>query len=356
MTVRLAALALAVLALGVGIATGLLRLGLAVPVAPLASQHAVLMVAGFLGTVIALERAVAYGSPLAYAAPLASGLAALALVTGFESVARALWLGAGLVLVGLSVALARRQPLPHMVLLAVGAAAWLAGNTLHAVQRDDLALAWWFSFLVLTIAAERLEMTRLMRRRAGAAAAFAGCVTLLLAGAAVSLLDPAKGGAVFGLALAALAAWLCIFDIARRTLRAGGFAGYAAAALLAGYAWLAIGGVAWLAWAQGVALMRDTALHALGLGFVMSMVFGHAPLVVPAIARRRMRFSSAFYAPLVLLHLSVAWRLAASVFAPELRWPAGLAHVVALALFVTVLARSLHAGARAPLGHGHPAH
>jgi hypothetical protein len=42
----------------------------------------------------------------------------------------------------------------------------------------------WFAFLVLTVAAERLEMTRLMRQRPGAARALHAIVAALLLGAA----------------------------------------------------------------------------------------------------------------------------------------------------------------------------
>jgi hypothetical protein len=41
----------------------------------------------------------------------------------------------------------------------------------------------WFAFLVLTVAAERLEMTRLMRQRPGAARALHAIVAALLLGA-----------------------------------------------------------------------------------------------------------------------------------------------------------------------------
>ena len=345
--IRFALLACAVAALGWGVAGGLARLGAAVPVAHGAAHHGFLMVAGFLGTVIALERAVAFGGGVAYLAPAASALGTAALFAGAPGAANALWIAAPLGLVAVSVALARRQPLPHMVLLAVASAAWLAAGVLHALHRDAAAIAFGLVFLVLTIAAERLEMTRLMRRRPYAGRLFAGCVVLLIAGAAATVGRPAEGGAVLGLAFVATAAWLATFDIARRTRHAGGFAGFAAAALLAGYAWLALGGLAWIALGFG-APVRDAALHALGLGFVMSMIFGHAPLVIPAIAGLRMRYTPAFYGPLALLHLSLAARLAADLVAPEARAATGWSNVVALASFVAVLATSLHGARRGP--------
>ena len=194
------------------------------------------------------------------------------------------------------------------------------------------ALAWWFLFLVMTIAAERLEMTRLMRRRPGALVLLAAVLVALWAGAALAVVAPQAGGVLFGAALCALAAWLLCFDIARRTVAAGGLPRYMAVCLLGGYAWLAIGGWAWAATALG-ASVRDAALHALGLGFIFSMMLGHAPVILPAVARVKLLFGGFFYLPLLVLHASLAVRLVAG--AGDLGWRAqgALANALAIALF-----------------------
>ena len=58
---------------------------------------------------------------------------------------------------------------------------------------------------------------------------------------------------------------------------------------------------------------RDAALHAAAVGFVFSMVFGHAPIIVPAIMRVTLPYWPAFYVPLVMLHASL-------LAAPRSRW------------------------------------
>lgn len=341
---RLAFLALGAVALVAGIAGGLARLQV-VPATSAAAFHGVLMVSGFLGTVISLERAVALGARLAYAAPLASGLGTLALLAGWYALGGVLWIAAPIALFGASAAIARRQPELHTRLLAVASLAWLAGSILYAIERGGASPAWWFAFLVLTIAAERLEMTRLMKRRASATPLFIAAMALLLAGAAVTIVDGVLGPMLFGLALCALAAWLAVFDIARRTVRAQGFARYAAVALLAGYAWLVVGGVAW-AFAP---TYRDLALHALGLGFVFSMILAHAPLIVPVVVSVRMRFVGFFYVPLALLHLSLALRV---VFGADPAWRAagGLGNAAAIVLFMGTLAYAIATRERRPAG------
>jgi len=342
--IRVALLAAAVTALAWGVAGGLARLGAQVEAPGGAVHHGFLMISGFLGTVIALERAVAFRGGIAFAAPAFSALGTLALLAGLVPVADAAWIAAPAALLAVSLALARRQPLPHMRLLALASAAWLVAAILHAARRDAGAIAFAFVFLVLTIAAERLEMTRLMPRRPNAGRLFTACVALQAAGAAAVAISPSHGPAVLGAAFVATAAWLATFDIARRTRRSAGFAGYAAHALLAGYAWLAAGGIGWIALAAGLPV-RDAALHAVALGFVMSMIFGHAPLVIPAVAGLRMRYTPAFYAPLALLHLSLAARFAADFLLPGARAATGWLNAAALVSFAAVLLHSLH-GAR----------
>jgi len=205
--------------------------------------------------------------------------------------------------------LLRRQRAAHTVTLLVAALCGLAGALQWAAGiAGDGAVAAWFAFLVLTIAAERLEMTRLMRRRRGAGAAFAAAVALLVAALPLFALSASAAGLVYGLALLGLAAWLGRFDIARVTIATHGLSRYMAVALLAGYTWLGVAGVAWMLAALGLPA-RDTALHAVGLGFVFSMVMAHAPVILPAVAGVKLQFGPAFYLPLALLHGSLALRL-----------------------------------------------
>lgn len=321
--------------LAAGIAGGLARLGLPILIPSAAAFHGALMVSGFLGTVIALERAVALGSGFAYLAPLCSGVGAIAVLAGWHSAGALLWLAAPLALFAASVAIAARHLATYTVLLAAAPLAWGAGNVLFQLG-SPAAAAWWFVFLVLTIASERLEMTRLTRRPPWAMPLFVALVATLAAGAALSIAAPAAGGVLYGLSLSALAAWLAHFDVARRTLRAQGFARYAAVALFGGYAWLAAAGAAWAFAPQ----LRDLALHALGLGFVFSMIFAHAPLIVPVVARIRMRFVPSFYLPVALLHVSLAVRFSGTADM-AMRALGGALNTAAIALFAGTLAFSM---------------
>lgn len=351
-TVRPLLIALVAAALVGGIAGGLLRLG--VSLAPqgtdwlgrAALAHAALMVCGFLGTVIGIERAVAVKRRLAFAAPLASGLGALALLLGGATVAAWLFAVAALLFFAVNVLVVRRQLAAHTVLLLVAALAWLVGNGLFASDAPGAAvLPWWFGFLVMTIAAERLEMTRLMRRRPSAQSSLYVVLAAMLVGAAASAVAPRFGGTLYGVSLALLALWLGLYDIARRTVSAPGLSRYMALCLLGGYAWLVVAGAAWAAMSWGLPA-RDMALHALGLGFIISMVMGHAPVILPAVAGAKVAFGPHFYVPLVALHASLVLRLFAGFETLSWRVVGAILNAGTIALFaLTVLVSVLWWGA-----------
>jgi hypothetical protein len=334
-------LALAVAAsLVAGIAGGLLRAGVALPPAgawlgEAVLAHAFLMICTLLATVIAIERAAALKHPLAFAGPVASASAGLLQLGGAAQWAAWAVAGASLAFVVVNVVIVRRLLADHTLVLLAGALCWAVGSAGHALSAPAAAVVpWWFAFLVLTIAAERLEMTRLMRRRPGAAGALYAVLAALGLGAALSGVSPARGGLLYGSALAALAMWLLAFDIARRTVRARGLSRYMAVCLLLGYGWLFVAGLAWAATALG-APWRDAALHGLGLGFVFGMVFGHAPVILPAIARVKLAFGWPWYLPLALLHASLALRL----FGGPGQLAAGAAgNALAVAAFAAVVA------------------
>jgi hypothetical protein len=359
---RVAFLLVVATALVSGIAGGLVRAGVNVPAGGWISQaggwitqavmgHAFLMVSVFLGTVIGLERAVALKHPAAFAAPAASGLSGVCMVMSAGALAAGLALVASLAFVVVNIVVVRRQRAAHTLLLLVAAVAWAMGAGVHAAGGTPLgAISWWFAFLVLTIAAERLEMTRLMRRRPGSSALLGTALAALLGACALASFQATvvAGAVVYGLALMMLAAWLFAFDIARKTVTTQGLSRYMAVCLLLGYAWLALAGAAWIGSALGLPT-RDAALHGLGLGFVFSMIFGHAPVILPALVRVKLAWSWAFYLPLALLHGSLALRLALAFAEPSLMRLGSIGNTLAIAVFaMTMLGAALAWRARHP--------
>lgn len=348
---RVLCLAMAMLSLVVGVASGLARLGTVVPdlAAGLAGVHAALMICAFFGTVIGLERAVALAHPAAYAGPLASGLGGLALLLHLPLAwVQALFILASLVLVGGAVAVTRRQLALFTLTLAVGAACWLAGNVAWAASGLlQAAIPWWLAFLVVTIAGERLELTRFLPARREAPPLFRIAVGTILAGAAATIWFSSAGLVLFAAGLCALSMWLLRYDIARHNAGQRGLVRYIALCLLSGYAWLATGAaIGLLGGFESAHPLRDAALHAITLGFVFAMVFGHAPIIFPAIARVRMPYHPVFYLPLALLHVSLAARIAGTALgdAAFLLRLGGVANAVALVAFIVTMLASVLRG------------
>lgn len=337
---RVAAALLLVVGLAAGLAGGLRRAGIDLPVVHAVGAHAALMIGGFFASVIGIERAVALRTRWAWAAPAASASGALVLAFGGHAAGAALLVAGASVFVLASVEVLRRQRAAHTATLLLAALCGLAGALSWAAGAGgDLAVAAWLAFLVLTIAAERLEMTRLMRRRAGAQPAFFAIVASLVGALVLLAFTPVGGAVAYGVALLALAVWLGLFDIARITIGTQGLPRYMAVALLAGYAWLGVGGLGWILAALGLPA-RDAAMHALGLGFVFSMVMAHAPVILPAVAGVKLHFGGLFYLPLALLHSSLLLRLTLGWADPRLLAAGALLNVAALAVFILTIARA----------------
>jgi hypothetical protein len=326
-----------------GVGGGLARLGLEVPVLSPASvaSHGFLMASGFFGTVISLERAVALRAWWTYGGPLFAALGAIAALSGAPPLyPHALAFAASLIMLAACVKGWRMQRAAHTFTLGLGAACWTVAGAagLAGMAAPELA-PWWIAFLVLTIAGERLELSRLLRRPAHAQPLFFAILLALLAALA------AQHTQLFGAALLALAAWLARYDVARRTVRERGLTRYIALCLLTGYVWLAVGGC--IAAFSGP---RDAALHAVLLGFVFSMVFGHAPIIFPAVVKLAVPYTPAFYAHLVLLHAGLAVRVTGDLAVmPAWREAGAALNAAALALF---LLNTITAVIRGRLGRG----
>ena len=353
---RLPLLVLGMLSLLGGVLAGLARLSWDVPAqaATAAGWHGALMVCAFFGTVISLERAVAIGRGWAYLAPTAAGLGGLALLVGAPPLLGPLLaVAAATVLALASAQVLRRLVAPFTIVLMSGALCWLIGNLVWLGSGAiNVAVPWWLAFLVLTIAGERLELTRFLPTPPLAQRFFFVIVGIVLAGAALSLWQAEVGLTLFAAGLLALAVWLLRFDIARRNARQKGLTRFIALCLLSGYVWLALSGLLGLAGAfMPGNPWRDAALHTVGLGFVFAMVFGHAPIIFPAVARVKIPYHPVFYLPLLVLHASLALRVGGGLRGDfALRREGGLINACALLLFIVAMIGSVVRGKRAGAG------
>lgn len=352
-TLRLLLLVPGGVALLAGLDAALILLGLPAPVRfdRLPQVHGMLLVLGFVGTLVALERAVALRRPAGFLAPALLGTGGLLLLTPLPlHVGQTAQLLGATAFVGVYIALWRRQRDDAVLVQTLGAV--LAVGALVLWLGDvpvPLLLPWLAGFVVLTIGGERLELARL------AMGPGAGTTLLLLAGGLLggivaALLWPAPGSAVLGAALLALVGWLVAHDVARRTIRARGLTRFMAGCMLAGYSWLAVAGGVWLLGGPATSgAPYDAVIHAVFLGFTLSMVMAHAPVILPAVLRRPLPYSPVLAVPAVLLHGSLVVRLwLGDALGSEAAWRwGGLLNIVAVTLFVVLAAGSVVLGSRA---------
>ncbi|PSC07051.1 hypothetical protein SLNSH_01360 [Alsobacter soli] len=334
-----------------GLAGGLSRLGWGGSTGlAAATLHGPLMVCGVFGTLIGVERAVALGRSWPWAAPALAAAGASLVPFGAPAATVAAVFGlAAACYAAVTTYLAREEPgLPSAAML-FGALSWFAGCVAWLTTGSTAEGAgWWLMFLILTIGGERLEMSRLVRPSRWGDAAFLFGVSLMGAGAGAGLLEPA-GSAVFGVGLALLVAALVGRDVARVNIRRQGDVRYFSTCMLAGYGWLALA-AAILATAPFLDLpgRYDAPIHAAMLGFVGSMVFGHALIILPAVLGVRLRFSPALYVPLCLLHGAILLRVGGALGSLEtVRMASGPLTVAAFAAFAACLVGAGRAPERA---------
>ncbi len=294
---------------------GLLRIGWNWPTLHpnLAVSHGPLMVAGFFGALISLERAVAMRDhPWSYLAPIFSGFGSLLLTFGVGGVVgpTLMFLGS-LVLVAIFIVILRQQFLPYTITMAIGALALAIGNGLWLFGGSMFILVhWWMGFLVLTIVGERLELSRIVSRSRFSTWSLVAAALIYLAGLFWLLGNWTAGVRLASVGLLLLALWLMRYDIARWTVRKQGLTRFIAICLLGGYVWMAVSGAIGLIYPPAPAgPVYDAMLHAIFLGFTFTMIFGHAPIIFPAVLGLKIRYRPTMYIPLVSLHLSLIIRI-----------------------------------------------
>lgn len=303
------------LALLLGLNAALLLLGVWAPLslARVAELHAPLMVFGFVGTFIVLERAVAARHVWGYSAPLLLGLGSLTLLSPLPEWVGKAMIGLGFVmLLGIYGVIRRRLAAASTDIQILGAVSglaavilWLGGTPISAIV-PGMAI-----YLILTIAGERLELGRVSPSLDVRAEGLGlGASLLLVITAGIAPMWPVAGYPLLGAALILLIVWLFRFDVATRLVNTKGLPRYMAVCLLAGYVWLLVPAGIWIVVGMvDSGRAYDAALHAIFLGFVMSMIMAHAPVILPAVLRKPLPYRWFLYLPVALMHVTLAIRL-----------------------------------------------
>lgn len=300
------------LALLAGMQGGWQRMGAGGPWPSLAAGHALLMIGGLLGTLISLERSMAMPTKSWRLLPLINALSIIPLLlnqfswaVGMQSVTAA----------GLSLLLyttLKKHNSVSLLLMTFGPILWLIGNLIFLYEGwVVVAVPWWMGFLLFTIVGERLELSKFLPTPPWA---FRSLYFLLLAWTSTLLL-PFHGTWAWltGLLVVLQAAWLWHFDLARIIIRKTDRYHYIGVGLRTAYLWLLLHGLSFFL-PDSLPYRYDLYLHTFFLGFVFSMIWAHAPIILPMlVGSNRNPYHPLLWFPWVIFQLSLLLRLLAYV-------------------------------------------
>ncbi|RAW02562.1 hypothetical protein [Pseudochryseolinea flava] len=336
-TERLPIILFAMFCLVCGLWSGLQRIGWNIALSPMVAHHGAIMVGGFLGTLIALEKIIPLRKRILFLIPVLNAVSVAFFFADQIKVSIYLLIlsSASLVLVFLYYFRSQRSII--YVLMSLGAVCWLVGNVLLLSSFFyPLAFPWWVAFALYIIAAERMEIMKFLPVSSTAKQFFIGL--LFIFGIGVVLSFHGVGRMVSAVSLIAIAAWLMKHDTITLNLKRKRLPQFTAITLLCGYIALLLTGIffwslsdQWLAY--------DAIVHAFFLGFVFSMIFAHGPMILPGImGLYGTPFSKVLYVWLVILQSSWVLRVISDIYmAMEIRRVCGMLSAIAIVgYFVTM--------------------
>jgi hypothetical protein len=328
---------LVIISLLLAVWTGWIRIGWNFPVTKSVGQHGELMIGSFLTTVILLERAVTFKNKLVLLLPFINGLSGVLFAIGYPVIAQYFLLTASIGFCIMVLHFMNRYKEFYYYLFFAGAFCLAMGNWLLIKNEFyPQAVPWWMGYLLLTIVAERLELSKFLKVTAFQQNLLNAALVVAFAG----LLIPFHlyGNLVFAAGLIFTALWLFKFDMAIKSVRRAGQHRYSGVVLLAGYAWLIV--TAFFLYAGNAnAFYYDATLHAFFIGFVISMIFSHAPIILPAVLKLPVKpYRPVLYVWFVLMQASLIVRIISDVaMAPVVRkWSGMVNGITILAFFITI--------------------
>jgi len=300
---------LAFIAMIVGIYCGIIRIGQPLPSGPYlpVAHHGVLMAGSFLGTLICLERVATFPDKKAWIFVIFMALSLPLFIAnqGRYGVLCLLTGSAGYCWITISNY--RKYRLKGDLIMAIGATFQLMAYAVFLFSFSyPRAFAAWMLFLVLTITGERLNLTRFLPVSKKAFYEIYFWIGLLLVS---SFLYHLGSKVVVGASMIGLASWLLRHDLIRVNLKREGHYRFLGLALLLAYLWLAVTGVLSML-EMGNPYLYDAVLHSFFVGFVLSMILAHAPIIFPGLLNiNTTPFHPVLYLWLAGLHIGLIIRI-----------------------------------------------
>src|SRR5688572_8995126 len=161
---RLPFMLLAFVNLLAGITAGLIRIGWNFTMGDLPVQHGAVMVGGFLGTLILLEKVIPLKKKILFVIPVVNGLSLLMIIPAFIHIGQAFLLIGAIGLLYILILYFIKQPYDlSIILMLMGSCCLIMGHSmLISRQLYPMAFPWWMGFILLVIVGERLELSKFL--------------------------------------------------------------------------------------------------------------------------------------------------------------------------------------------------
>jgi hypothetical protein len=334
---RLPIILFAMLCLLSGLWSGLNRIGWDIALLPISPHHGAIMVGGFLGTLIALEKIIPLKKKSLYLIPVLNALSVVFFFSGQPKLSIYILVISSTSLSFVFLYYFRKQRTIIYVLMLLGSICWLTGNILLLTKFFyPLAFPWWAAFALFIIAAERLELMKFLPVSQLRKNIFVLLLLCFIIGVLLSF--HGTGNLICGLALIGTSLWLIQNDVIGINIKKSGILKFVAISLCTGYLALLMTGIFFFSLSDQW-LTYDAIVHSFFLGFVFSMIFAHGPMILPGIMGISITpFNKILYLWLALLQASWLVRIFSDVLIEmELRKVSGLLSAIAiLGYFVTM--------------------
>jgi hypothetical protein len=291
-----------------GIWTGLIRIGLNFPFTSQMQEHGALMTGSFIGTLICLERTITNPKKIALLVPLLNSLSLIFFLFKMPEVSFGFLFAGSIGLVVVYLVNFTRFPQWHIFIMMCGAFCWAVGNMLLIkTSFYSQAAMWWIAFLFFTILGERLELSHYLQ--IGKYPKILLIILLMLFISSIVYPFHGSGGYISALSLIGSAFWLFRYDMAKHSLKGEPQHFYSGLVLLTGYCWLFVCGF-FMAYGVYSGLLYDAVLHSFFIGFTFSMIFAHAPVILPGVLGLAIKpFGKSLYIWFILLQISLIVRI-----------------------------------------------
>jgi hypothetical protein len=296
------------LSLVLGIYTGWLRMGWNFPMTQAMGQHGLIMIGSFLGTLILIERIVAFKKYWLYLVPLINALSLPAFFFQQEQLAIVFLLIGSTGLLAVYLMTYQKYRERYILIMMVGGALLVTGLLMLLIQnRYPVAVPYWIGFLLLTILGERIDLAKFLPRNKIKEPMIWIFIVLFILGLFTQYHQ--AGHLLTGAGMVLIAFWLMKFDIVNKSIKSHGIHQYIGLTLFSGYIWLFISGL-FMVLNLDLVYFYDALLHSFFLGFVFLMIFAHGPIIFPGVVGLSFTpFHKSLYFWTFLLNLSLLFRI-----------------------------------------------